>query len=207
MRILLTAFEPYDDWQENSSWMALVRMLRQRPTGIDLVTRRYPVDLQKLQECLDRDLDADFDAVLHTGQAPGSPQVKLESIALNIAGVADHPNEELPPLVEGAPLAFRCSLPLSACAQALQVANVPGKISYHAGTYLCNATMYLSHLWYFRSGLECPVGFVHLPLASEQVAASSSAWASLPTDTLATALQVLLETLSRYDRHQPPLFV
>lgn len=48
-RILLTAFEPYDRWKENSSWLALMDLTNWYKGDLDITTRRYPVDLPKMK--------------------------------------------------------------------------------------------------------------------------------------------------------------
>ncbi|MFK7735618.1 MAG: pyroglutamyl-peptidase I [Pirellulaceae bacterium] len=196
MRILLTAFEAYDDWKENSSWLALVELLKATPEEIDLVTRLYPVDLHAMQERLVTDLQSEFDAVLHLGQSPGLSSIKLEKIALNVAGCIDDQGEELPQLIQDGPTAFRSQMPLGNWAALLRENEIPAKVSYHAGTFLCNATMYLSH--YYSSELDKPppVGFIHLPLTTEQVARANSTSASLPTTVLAKSIRMLLTELA-----------
>lgn len=196
MRVLLTAFEPYGDWDSNSSWLTLIELLKQRPSDVDLVTRRYPVDLEALQKRLNGDLDDGFDAILHTGQAPGATHIKLESIALNVAGCVENAGGHLPAIVPDAPLAFRSAMPLADWSSSLVNAGIPASISYHAGTFLCNATMYLSHLWCYRQGINRPIGFVHFPLTSEQSCKAGSRLASLPTSLQAEALRIMLRRLA-----------
>lgn len=195
MRVLLTAFEPYDEWQENASWLALIALLRERPENLELITRRYPVDLQGVQQRLQDDLDTDFDAVLHSGQAPGSSTIRLEAIALNTAGRVEQTGQPAPELVPGGPVAYRSTLPLASCQKSLLEAGIPTSVSYHAGTFLCNATMFMTHHWFAQQRLDTPVGFIHLPLASQQVAAAGANYPSLPTETLAAALRIVLQTL------------
>ena len=196
MRILLTAFEPYDEWTENSSWLALMELLKTRPPSADLITRRYPVDLPALQEKLFGDLEKSPDVVLHLGQAPGNSAIKLEAIALNIAGCVQENGQELPALVPGGDIAFHSRLPLGRMSDRLRQAGIPASVSYHAGTFLCNATMYLSHHWYHSRPTAPRIGFVHLPLATEQVAHSSRNLPSLPVGTLAAAVRLLVDELS-----------
>lgn len=200
VRVLLTAFEPYDQWSSNSSWLALVELLKEFPPGGELVTRRYPVDLPAVRDKLAQDLKRPFDVVLHLGQSPGASCVKLEAIAINAAGLTDTRNDELEEIVPGGPVAYRSRIPLAHWSALLRRENIPSKISYHAGTYLCNATMYLSHHILSareREGLQpaCSVGFVHLPLATEQVLDHHQAMPSLPISMLAKALRVLVEDL------------
>ena len=198
MRVLLTAFEPYDEWSENSSWLTLVELLREMPTknSIELVTRRYPVDLEALQERLFKDLEKPCDAVLHLGQAPGAASIKLESIALNVAGFADQKGEELPALVADGQLAYQTKMPLGEWSAKLREANIPAVVSYHAGTFLCNATMYLTH-HYLREAKPSPrIGFVHLPLTTEQVAKTTRSIPSLPVATMAQAVRIVVESVA-----------
>lgn len=203
MRVLLTAFEPYDQWTTNSSWLALVEMLKEFPSAGTLVTRRYPVDLHALQEKLRQDLQRDFDVVLHLGQSPGASSIKLEAIALNAAGCLDERGAELDEIIPGGPVAYRSSMPLGRWAELLRSNHIPSVISYHAGTFLCNAIMYLSHhelqVRAKKHPRSCKVGFVHLPLATEQVASRSQSLPSLPLSTLARAVRLLVEDLQGFD--------
>jgi pyroglutamyl-peptidase len=205
VRVLLTAFEPYDEWRENSSWLTLVELLKERPTRLELVTRRYPVDLSLLQERLHKDLQLAPDAVLHLGQSPGATAIKLEAIALNVAGCVDEHGLQLPPLVDAGQLAFQSQMPLGKWADKLRQAGIPAVVSYHAGTFLCNATMYLTHHWCERQQHAMQVGFVHLPLATEQVAGSGRTLPSLPVATLAQAVRLMLEDLMEVPLVTEPL--
>lgn len=195
MRILLTAFEPYAEWSTNSSWLALVELLRVRPPTTSLVTRRYPVDFRRMQSALYKDLALGFDAVLHLGQAPGATAIKLEAVALNAGAAIIEGSSALERLVSDGPEAYRTRMPLDRWNRSLQDNAIPAQISYHAGTYLCNAIMYLSHHWVAQSDRPIPVGFVHLPLATEQVALSAVPQASLPRETLAAAISTLLSDI------------
>lgn len=197
MRVLLTAFEAYDEWTENSSWLAMINLLREfsRSRELELVTRRYPVDLGKLQESLRKDLERPFDAIIHLGQSPGSTCIKLEAIALNVAGLMEEQGDELTTIIQDGPIAYQSQMPLGRWADKLRAADIPAVVSYHAGTFLCNATLYLTH--HFCADLQNPplIGFVHLPLATEQVVDLPRMRPSLPKATLAKALGLLLGDL------------
>ena len=81
-RVLLTAFEPYDRWKSNASWLALVQLTQHLPDEPQITTRLYPVDFAEMKERLAADLSANFDYALHVGQAPGSSRIQLEAIGL-----------------------------------------------------------------------------------------------------------------------------
>lgn len=199
MRVLLTAFEPYAEWPTNSSWLTLAELLRCRPPSATLVTRRYPVDFQRLEKALHKDLAQGFDAVLHLGQAPGSPMIRLEALAINAGGSITEAGAGIERLVAEAPEAYRTQMPLERWSRLLQKRSIPAQISYHAGTFLCNAVMYLSHHWMEQAGKATPVGFIHLPLTTQQVADSARPLPSLPVETLADAVATLLDDLQLHE--------
>lgn len=183
----------------------MIELLKDLPNGGSLVTRRYPVDLPLLQEKLHKDLKQGFDVVLHMGQSPGASSIKLEAIALNAAGCLEDRGDELDEIIPGGPLAYRSNMPLSRWASLLRSHQIPTIVSYHAGTFLCNAVMYLSHHALMpATGKKqsskkrqdpCRVGFVHLPLATEQVAAHGQSMPSLPLSVLSRAMRFLLDDL------------
>ncbi len=195
MRILVTAFEPYEHWTKNSSWETLVELLRTRGSISGVTTRRYPVDLALLKERLYQDLRKGFDCVLHLGQSPGSTQIRLEAMAINVAGMTTSAGDDFGELIDSAPAAYRSDFPLGDWSSMLRQAGIPASVSYHAGTYLCNALMYLSHHWYEQNGLDGRVGFIHLPLTNEQVLESERSLPSLPVAVSAKAIGMILDRI------------
>ena len=83
-KVLLTAFGPYGPWQENASWKALIEFTRDLPDEMVVVTRRYPVDYDKVKQALTLDLAAGYDFAIHLGQAPSRAKLHLEAVALNL---------------------------------------------------------------------------------------------------------------------------
>jgi len=190
--VLITAFEPYDVWTSNASWLALMALLQERPEQPRIVTRRYPVDFSQVKEKLAADLEADYDLALHLGQAPGAGQIRLEAFGVNVGGqIGQHPDTFSPLSVDG-PAAFRSRAPLARWAEQLRAVGIPAGVSYHAGTYLCNATLYWTHYLVARRRLKTVAAFVHLPLETSQVLGQARDLASLPAETMATALRIML---------------
>ncbi len=194
-RVLVTAFEPYGRWKENASWLALVELTRSLPTAPRVTTRRYPVSFSDVRSMLADDLAADYDYALHLGQSPGSALVRLEAIAVNMGGASSQPPEQFQPLVDDGPVAYRSELPLADWAVDLKQAGIPAEVSYHAGTFLCNATMYLSHHLACQQRLKTRVAFVHLPLDPSQVEGSAAETPALPAHVSAAAVRFLLGRL------------
>jgi pyroglutamyl-peptidase len=187
-RILLTAFEPYDRWPENSSWLALTDLTRWFEGSADVTTRRYPVDLTRMSETLRKDLQANYDLALHLGQSPGSTSIRLEDVGLNLRSDGS-------PLISEAPEAYRSSLPLQACTHALLEAGIPSELSHHAGTYLCNAALYLSQHYARSFGLNTQSLFVHIPLAPSQAAKDPARPASMSTPMASAAVAMVMQQL------------
>ncbi len=200
MRVLLTAFEPYDIWDQNSSWEALVTFLHQRGIPSGVTTRRYPVDLDLLQTRLEKDLGLGFDAVLHLGQAPGISRVQMEAIAVNVAGMTDAAGDFFGPLVPDGPIAYRTKFPLDQWNKELRSCGIPSSVSFHAGTYLCNAAMFLTHHWHEMHHRSCSIGFVHIPLTPEQVLHSHRDLPSMPREQSAEAIGRILDLIFNRER-------
>lgn len=195
--VLVTAFEPYDRWATNASWDALVALTRELPTTPRVVTRRYPVDFEKTRVKLAEDLAANYDYTLHLGQAPGSSRVHLEAFALNVAGETMQSPDDFQTLVPNGPAAYRSGLPLATWATKIRAAGIPVQVSYHAGTYLCNAILYLAQHIAAEQKLKTQSAFVHLPLSPAQVLNERHDVPSLPTSLCAEALQLILAEMNQ----------
>ncbi len=196
-RVLITAFEPYDRWEVNSSWLALVELTRNLPVEPKVTTRLYPVDFEQVRTRLASELQANYDFALHLGQAPGSSHIHLEALAVNVGGHSSQASDAFQPLVAEGPVAYRATLPLTQWGQKLREAKIPAQVSYHAGTYLCNAIFYLSRHFAQTQRLSTRAGFIHIPLAPEQALDQRQELASLPTATVAAGLRMILDEIAR----------
>ena len=110
-RVLITAFGPYGNWLENSSWLALVELTRSLPPAPEITTRLYPVDLAAVSERLAQDLPGQ-DYAIHLGQAPGATSVQLEAIGINVGAAAIDDLDQPQPLVPEGPIAYQSQLAL-----------------------------------------------------------------------------------------------
>lgn len=194
-RILLTAFEPYDPWPTNASWLALVELTRELPTDVEITTRLYPVDLEAMKEKLAVDLKANYDAAFHIGQAPRSCCVQLEELAVNAAtaGPKLEHVEAASPVCDSGPAAYHSQLPVRAFARALREKGIPARASFHAGTYLCNATLYWSCRLADELQLPTKATFVHVPLETSQVMNLDEPLPFMPSSMTADALRLMVK--------------
>ena len=194
--VLITAFEPYDRWKTNSSWLSLVLLTHELPTEPAVTTRLYPVDFAAVKQRLADDLAGQFDYAIHLGQAPGSSHVRLEALGINVGGSSSQSPDQYRPLADDGPVAYRSPLPLGDWAVKLRRAGIPAQVSYHAGTYLCNATLYWTCYLAEHLSLNTQAVFVHLPLDVSQVVNEPQGTPSLPASISAHAIRLILEELA-----------
>lgn len=197
-RILLTAFEPYEPWLANASWLALAELLRELDSPLSITTRLYPVELDAMKAKLAADLKGNFDCVFFLGQSPRSTCIELEEFAVNIAtpGKSLEATSSPKAICETGPAAYRTQLPLQHFARVLRDGGIPARVSYHAGTYLCNAILYWSHQLISDLELSTKATFVHIPLDTSQVLELDEPTAFMPKEMVARALSILLELVA-----------
>jgi len=194
-RILLTAFEPYDPWQTNASWLALIELTRELPLDVEVTTRLYPVELESMKHKLTEDLKSKFDFVFHIGQAPKSSCIQLEEVALNVAatGHSIEKEEKATAICSDGPDAYRSRLPVREYAKALRASGIPARVSFHAGTYLCNAILYWSCRLTEDLDLSTKSTFVHIPLDTSQVLELDDSTPFMPSSMVADGLRLLVQ--------------
>lgn len=167
-RVAVTGFEAFDGRAKNRSW-ELVRRLRGRP-GVEVTC--LPVDFRRLGPAVGRIARTRPEAILMVGEAPG-PVLRVEQVALNIAH-ADRPDNagrrpRSEAVVSAGPLALRAAWDAAAVAGRLHRDGIEASVSFHAGTYACNAALYRA-LYLARGaapGVGPAIGFLHVPEAGE----------------------------------------
>ena len=100
-RILLTGFEPYGGYLENSSLEVLRGVAAQGAGGVELIVQQMPVCFSGVASALRAAVQEHSpDIIIMLGQSGGSGCVRLERVALNMmdAKIPDNdgyiPNEE-----------------------------------------------------------------------------------------------------------------
>lgn len=166
-KILITAFEPFLHYPTNASEQILKHWLEDHP-GSDRSTFQtaiLPVDFQQTEVRLLEIWQQPFDFALHLGQSPKIERFNLEMIALNLK--AD-PNTTVDTLDHQGPVAFKTDLPLSTWCEDLSQVGTDAEVSFHAGTYLCNATYFWSTRQMLTQQRANRSLFVHVPLIEMQ---------------------------------------
>lgn len=196
MRFLLTAFEPFDGTGLNASLEGCRLFLDRWGSDFDLRFCVLPVEYGPDTAAVEQALaQGEVDVLLHTGQAAGTRQIRVERIAVNVrygasAGPLDRSTQAL--IDPDGPPAYFSTLPVDEIAAAIARAEVPVEISNHAGIYLCNHVLYHSLRRAERTGGHPRAGFLHVPTLPEQSEASAP---NLPAESTATAIRAALAVL------------
>ncbi|ACQ80443.1 Pyroglutamyl-peptidase I [Beutenbergia cavernae DSM 12333] len=193
--ILLTGFEPFGGASANASWDAVRHVAHHwdaEREGARLVPAELPCTFAAVGPAL-ADLVARHqpDLLVATGVATGRRRVSLERVGLNLVDARIPDNEGRQPIDEpvdpdGPPARFT-SLPVKAALVAARDAGLPVELSTSAGTFVCNAALYLGVGLAEASGGRMRAGFVHVPATP-----ADGPGPSLPVDATARCLTVIL---------------
>lgn len=178
MKILLTAFEPFNGRDINPSQLILEKI--EAPEGVALIKELLPVEFNATTEILKGLLKQHQpDVVISLGQAGNRPEISVERVAVNLDNcrssngqktIADNagdvPVDE--PIVADGPQAYFSNLPVWEMVTAMQEAGVPAAVSYTAGTYVCNHVMYIVLHEVATNYPDMKAGFIHVPFLPEQ---------------------------------------
>ena len=168
--LIITGFDPFGGETVNPSWEA-VRRLPDAVGDYRLTKLQIPTVFALAAETVLAAAAADApDVILCVGQAGGRDAVTPERIAVNMASAripdnrGNQPVEA--PILPGAPDGIFSTVPVTAMAEAITAASLPGKISNTAGTFVCNDTLY--RLLHRFAGTAVRAGFIHVPWLPEQ---------------------------------------
>lgn len=196
MRLLLTGFEPYWDYPENSSWAVAEEVTARGVSGAEIAAVQLPVSFARVATALRRAVaDHNPDLVVMLGQSGGSDKVKLERVALNMmdAKLADNDGfvaDEMP-INPAMPAALFAPLPIKSLRDAVERQGIAVKISNSCGLYVCNR-LYYESLLLCRERQTMQAIFVHLPFYEGQPSAKAGK-PTMPLDDMVGAIQTIIE--------------
>jgi pyroglutamyl-peptidase len=172
--ILVTGFQGYGGRSANPSELVVRALDGVRIGGALVQGHVLPVDFHAVSRILPALID-DLRPrlVVSLGLWPGEAMVRIERMAANwswfeLPDNAGH-RQNGRVMAEG-PDGYLSTLPADAMQAAIRAGGLPCRQSGSAGTYLCNATLYLAlhHCALNHTGTRA--GFVHLPYLPAQVA-------------------------------------
>ena len=193
-KLLITGFDPFGGESINPSWEA-VRLLPEKIGAFQLTKLQIPTkyalaaaEIRKLAENLQPDV------ILSVGQAGGRDSITPEVVAINLreASIADNAGvlKQNEPVLNDAPAAYFATIPVRSMVSAVKEAGIPCKLSYSAGAFVCNDTLYT--LLHHYAGTATKVGFIHVPFLPEQ---AKEGVPSLPLATITQALKIAIEAM------------
>ncbi len=205
--LLLTGFEPFGNDDVNPSG-EVSKMLHGREIGeYTVVSRILPVEWGKAKQVLEGLID-EFEpaVVLSLGLAGGSPGISVERVAINYtADIKDNAGkvpEERSIVSDGADGYFS-TIPVEKIVDSLAGSKIPARLTFSAGTYLCNYVFYVAAHHIKTTGKKGLCGFIHVPATPQMVAGKASRPSMdirMVCDSVLQALEVTVEALTNSGR-------
>lgn len=196
LRLLLTGFEPFGKYNDNSSWAVAEKVAACGFVGAEVVAMRLPVSFAGVGTALRKAVkECSPDVVIMLGQAAGIDYIKLERIAINMMDATTPDNDgylpdEEPICADGAAALFT-NTDIKELRGAVEEQGIPVKVSNSAGLYVCNRTYYEAlRLCNERPGMK--VLFVHLPLYDGQPSATAGQ-PTMPLDEMVKAVKIVMK--------------
>lgn len=173
---LVTGSQPFAGLPDSPSQTLLALVDGQTFHGVTVRAVTTDVSLADVPGNMARLIAAHRPAyVVSLGLALGDPTLRFETTAINRLdfGVADNHGERPTdggPIDPGGLPARMATWDAKTLAAMLCAAGLPARVSHHAGTHLCNTTLYAALGAMEAEGLTGPCGFFHLPFLPAQVA-------------------------------------
>ena len=201
MKLLLTGFDPWGNWDRNPSGEVAQSLHGTTAGRCEIVSVALPVvhgeDIARVVPMIEMHRPS---AVVSLGLSGGAAALHVERVALNMKVVGgedgQEPSDE--PVVAGGPAAYFATLPVREMAAAMRAAGVPARLSYSAGTFLCNHIMYQVLHYLSEGGVAVPSGFIHIPQLPEQAAARGSSGGSMALADIRRGVLAGLEAVAEF---------
>ena len=201
-KILLTGFEPYLDYPDNSSWVVAEKVTTCGVDGVDLAIEQMPVSFSRVREVL---LEAvkrhSPNIIIMLGQSGVSDKIRLERVALNMMDSKQPDNDGYMPNEESidkeTPTALFTNISIKKLCAVIEEQNISVKISNSCGLYVCNLLYYEA----LKLCKECHMKaiFVHLPLYEGQPSVKHNK-NTMPLDDMVKAIQTIIVKINEEDR-------
>lgn len=199
MKILITGFDPFGGASVNPAYEA-VKLLPDEIKGADVIKLEIPTVFKKEGEVLEAGIEEhNPDIVICVGQAGGRSGITVEKVAINLmeARIPDNegrqPADE--PVCSDGENAYFAKLPIKAMVQKMREQGIPARISYTAGTYVCNDVMYRLLYMIEKKYHNMRGGFIHVPYLPEQVIDLPDGMPSMSAEMIAQAIECGVEAV------------
>lgn len=195
MKVLITGFTPFGGEEINPSYEA-VKLLPDIIGGAEIIKLEVPTVFGECSKVVIKAIEnINPDIVLHIGQAAGRSCITVEKVAINTADCAKPDNNGITyddaPLIAGAPDGYFATVDVKGIAKFLAENEIPCRVSYTAGTYVCNSIMYRTLHYIKANNLPIKAGFIHVPLCEQQAARLISSGKDMPFMPLSLTARAL----------------
>ncbi len=195
-KIIVTAFEPFDNAKTNPSYEA-AKLLPEKIGEADIEVMRLPVVFGKATSILEKRIDETMpDAIIMLGVAGTRTKITPEVIAVNIddARIPDNQGnspkfQKIDPTGEDG---IFSALPVAEMVENMTKEGIPSELSYSAGAYVCNDLFYRTMNFLKLKGLSIPAGFIHVPNSSDSEESTKS---ELGISEIARGIRICIETI------------
>lgn len=201
--LLLTGFEPFGGDDVNPSGEVAKKLGGLEIAGRTVVSKVLPVEWGTAKRVLEGYIDElDPEVVLSLGLAAGRPEICVEKVAINYTADAKDNAGQVPQDRAISPIgadAYFATIPTEKIVKALVQAKIPARLSFSAGTYLCNYVFYVAVHHIKITDKKALSGFIHVPATPEMVAGKAprpSMSLSTICDAVAKALTIIVEDLT-----------
>lgn len=194
LRVLLTGFEPFGKYNENSSWAVAEKVAACGVEGVSVA--RLPVTFAGGGTALRKAVEEHCpDAIVMLGQAAGIDYIKLERIAINMMDAAGADNDgyraDEETICDDGPAALFTNCDIKGLRKAVEESGTAAKVSNSAGLFVCNRLYYEAlQLCNEKPGLKAL--FVHLPFYDGQLSATAGE-PTMPLDEMVKAVKIVMK--------------
>ncbi len=201
--LLLTGFEPFGGDDVNPSGEVAKKLDGLEIAGYTVVSKVLPVEWGTAKKALEGFIDElDPAVVLSLGLAAGRPDISVEKVAVNYTADAKDNAGKVPEeraVCSQGQDGYFATIPTEGIVKALVEAKIPARLTFSAGTYLCNYVFYAAVHHIRTTGKKALAGFIHIPATPDMVAGKAqrpSMGLSTICDAVRRALTITVEGLT-----------
>ena len=198
MKILVTAFEPFNNENINSS-LEVLNILPNKILNTEILKLTLPTVRYKSLEIINKYIDStNAEVILMLGEAGGRANISIERVAINIDDFkikdneGNHPTDEI--IIKDGKNAYFSNLPIKKINDAINNIDIPSNISNTAGTFVCNHIFYGVAHKIQNTDKQC--GFIHIPFTPKQVVNKNnipSMSTEISTKAIIKTIEIIIE--------------
>ena len=198
LRVLLTGFEPFGNYKENSSWAVAEKVAAFGFEGVSVT--RLPVTFAGVAAAFRGAVEEHRpDAIVMLGQSAGIDYIKLERVAINMMDSVAPDNDgyisDEEPICPGGEAALFTNTNIKELCRAVEEQGIAAKVSNSAGLYVCNR-LYYEALQLCKKNRGMKALFVHLPFYDGQPSAPAGK-PGMSLDDMIEAVKIIIHKIGQ----------